>query len=29
VDDITWKEILAAAAKVKLDISKVEKLARD
>jgi uncharacterized oxidoreductase len=29
VDDTTWKEILAAAAKVKLDISKVEKLARD
>ena len=28
VDDNTWKEILAAAAKVKLDASEVEKLAR-
>jgi len=28
VDDNTWKEILAAAAKVKLDPSRIEKLAR-
>ena len=28
VDDNTWKEILAAAAKVKLDPSQIEKLAR-
>jgi len=28
VDDNTWKEILAAAAKVKLDPAQIEKLAR-